>query len=161
MKNFIKDNMKLIIIILSILILLLIIIGLVLISKSSKNEEGFNDYEISNEVVELPGTKVVKNDTLKEEHCIDKICVSDVVIYKTDKDGRVECNITNKNENTESGYLRLKFNEIHLIVAYKNVLSNSSSKAVAQYTNMDIKDIGNYSVEKLTKKEIKSLIKSK
>ena len=161
MKKFITENMRIIIIILSILILLLIIIGLVLITNSTKDKNDQTDYTISNEVVELPGTKVLKSDKLAEEHCLDNICVSDVIIYTVNNEGRMECNITNKSNDTKSGYLRLKFNKESLIISYQDLLPDSSSKATAQYTNKKINDVDDYSLEKLTNEEQKSLIKSK
>lgn len=161
MKKFITENMKIIIIILSILILLLIIIGLIFAAKTTKDRNDQTDYTFSNEVVELPGTKILKSDKLAEEHCLDNICVSDVIIYTVNNEGRMECNITNKSNDTKSGYLRLKFNKESLIISYQDLSPDSSSKATAQYTNKKIDNINDYSLEKLTKEEIKTLIKSK
>ena len=156
MKKKINENMKSIIIVLSILILILIIGALVLIGKSNKN--GYANI-IESEVVEFPGTKVISNDNLKKEHCLNDICVSDVNIYKVDNKGRLECKVENKSEQTRSGYLKLKFQETSFTIAYRDLKPGIFEKSIAQFTNKKITDTTDYVLEELTKEEEKSIIK--
>ena len=100
MKKFIKEHRNIVIIIVSVLLVLLIIIAIILATKGHKNLKKMpNEYIIQEREVELPGTKVVSNDNLNSEQCLDGICVSNVVIHSTTDQGRVECTITNKSDN--------------------------------------------------------------
>ena len=157
MKKKINENMKLIIIVLSILILILIVLALVLISKGNNTSGSGN--RILDEVVELPGTKIITNDKLKQDHCLNDICVSDVKIYIIDNDGRLECKVVNNSKKTKSGYFKLVFQSTSFIIAYRDLKPGIFEKSVAQFTNKKITDTSDYVLEELTKEEQKSIIK--
>ena len=157
MKKKINENMNLIIIVLSILILILIILSLVLISKSNSTTGSENI--ILDEVVELPGTKIISNEKLKQEHCLNDVCVSEVSIYKVGNDGRLECKVENKSEKIKTGYFKLVFESTSFIIAYRDLKPGIFEKSVAQFTNKKITDTSDYVLEELSKEEQKSIIK--
>ena len=160
MKKFIKEHRNIVIIIVSVLLVLLIIIAIILATKGHKNLKKMpNEYIIQEREVELPGTKVVSNDNLNSEQCLDGICVSNVVIHSTADQGRVECTITNKSEKKKKGYLKLVFNDKKLVVSYATLAVNDSTKAYAQFSGYSLQDVSDYSLEKVTKEEKKAFAK--
>ena len=157
MKKIIAKNMKLVVICLSIILALCIIISLFLISKT--NKENITNYEIVDEVVELPGTNIISNDNLSINHCLNDICVSDVTIYKAGNNGRLECSIVNNSTKTKTGYFKLVFPETYFIIYYDELNPGIPEKSIAQYTNKKLTDTSDYKLEELTKEEQKNIIK--
>lgn len=157
--NFIKKNIKLIIIALIFILGIVIIVSV--ISIKSDKEKGYkeeNKYRISDEVVEVPGTKIITSDRIKERHCLNDICVTNMTFYTYGKDGRIECTVKNESEEEKSGYIKIKVNGISLIANYDNLVPGKESKTVARYTGVEFTDIEDYTLEELTKKEKKNII---
>ena len=160
MKKFIKENKTVSIIIISILFVLIVAILVLLLRKDNKNSEPLpNDYIFEDKVVELPGTKVVTSDDLNAEQCIDDICVSNVKIYSTKTEGRIECTVTNKGEQTKSDYMRVKFGDKGVVIHYTNVNPGESIETVAQFRNGSLQDATSFTLEKLTAKEKKAIVR--
>ena len=160
MKKFIKENKTVSTIIISVILILLITLLVLLLKKDKEKGEPFpNNYIFENRVVELPGTKVVTNDDLNAEQCIDEICVSNVKIYSTKTEGRIECTVTNKGEQTKSDYLRVIFGDKGVVIHYTNVNPGESKETVAQFRNGSLQDAANFTLEKLTKKEKKAIVR--
>ena len=158
--KFIKNNKILIIII---AIVISVIIGLILFFTSGNGKETpGNSYIFSTEKSEIPGTITYSNEKLASKHCLNDVCISDVVFYYKDDQGRVEYKITNNSSNyrkAKSGYLKMVFDDKSLLVVYNNLRSGVTVKSQAQYMGMEIKNKEDYKLEKLTKKEISKLIK--
>lgn len=153
MKKFILDHMRLIIIIICIILAIAIICILFNVTVHKKNHPSSTEYKVSDKVVELPGTEVITTDSMKEEHCLNDICVSDVVVYNANKEGRVECIVTNKSNKVKTDYFKLVFNDIPLVISYKNLKPSKTVKAIAQYKGKDIKNVDDYVLKELTKEE--------
>ena len=159
MKKFIKEHSTLAIVIISVLLILLVILGVILATRQKNSHKVMgNDYLIQEKEVEFPGTKVVSTDGLKEEKCLNNICVSNITVYSNDSRGRIECTITNKTQEKKSGYLKVLFDNQTLIVAYNNLLPEGSTKAVAQFEGYSLKDANNYSLDSLSKEELEKIV---
>ncbi len=150
----------LILVIIAILLILFSIILMIFGKPKSKykSSEG-NRYIISNKEYELPGTKKHTNDMIKKAHCIDKICIEDVVIYYADEGGRLEYRITNKSSKTANGYLKIVYDNHDFLVSYHNLEPNSSVESMSEFKGVKISDKDNYTLKKLTAAEIKKIIK--
>ncbi len=161
MEKFVKENKDSLILFATVLAFLLAIIIVALTSKKLQNEvENMgNEYIFEDKVVELPGTKEISTDELKAEHCLDTICITDVTVYSTESEGRIECTVTNKGEESASGYLRLKFGEKGVVVHYTDISPEDSSKVVAQFKGGSLQDATDYTIEKLSKSERKNIVK--
>ena len=51
------------------------------------------------------------------------------------------------------------FNDSYLVITYKDLLPKKSIKSFSQYMGVEIKDKSDYKLEKLSKEEIKKIIK--
>lgn len=160
MKKFIVDHINVAIIITSALLIFLLALMVILATKKHNVTKSMsNEYVISEENVELAGTKVVSNDNLSTEQCLNDICVSNVVIYSTTNQGRVECTITNKTEKEKSGYLKIVLGDKKLVLGYKKLAVGDSITTTSQFNGYSLQGIDNYSLEKLTKAERKAIVK--
>lgn len=160
MKKFIVDHINVAIIITSALLLFLLALVVILATKKHNATKGMsNEYIINEEKVELAGTKVVSNDNLSAEQCLNDICVSNVVVYSTTSQGRVECTITNNSEKEKSGYLKIVLGDKKLVLGYKKLAVGDSITTTSQFNGYSLQDIDNYSLEKLTNSERKAIVK--
>lgn len=160
MKKFIIDHVNIAIIIVSVLLIFLLALAVILSTKKKQSFKAMNNnYEIIEKEVELAGTKVVSNDNLSTEQCLNDICVSNVVIYSTTNQGRVECTITNKTEKEKSGYLKIVLGDKKLVLGYKKLAAGDSITTTSQFNGYSLQGIDNYSLEKLTKAERKTIVK--
>ena len=155
--KFIKKNRILIIVI---LLIILIVVGVILFLNSGNKDTGRgNDYKFKEEVIEIPGSTTYKNDELSAKHCLNKICIENVVFYYNDKMGRVEYTITNTSKRKKSGYLKMVFNNKSLIIAYNDLKSMETVKSESQYMGIEIEDKSDYKLVELTEEEINKIIK--
>ena len=155
--KFIKKNRILIIVI---LLIILIVVGVILFINSKPKDTGRgNDYKFKEEVIEIPGSTTYKNDELSAKHCLNKICIENVVFYYNDKMGRVEYTITNTSKKKKSGYLKMVFNNKSLIIAYNDLKSMETVKSESQYMGIEIEDKSDYKLVELTEEEINKIIK--
>ena len=142
------------------LIIILIIIGLILyLNKKPRPANIGNSYKFNGEEIELPNTVNYKNEKLSSKHCLKDICIEDANFYYNEEIGRVEYTITNLSDKTVSGYLKMVFNDSYLVITYKDLLPKKSIKSFSQYMGVEIKDKSDYKLEKLSKEEIKKIIK--
>ena len=155
--KFIRKHLILLIII---LIVILVVVGIILfLNRNPRRDNIGNTYKFNNEVVELPNTVSYKNDNLISKHCLKDICIENATFYYNDEMGRVEYTITNNSNKTVSGYLKMVFNDQSLIIVYKDLVPKKTINSFSQYTGIEIKDKTDYKLEKLSKEEIKSIIK--
>lgn len=151
---------KYMIILIIVLIVILITVGIILfLNRNPRRDNVGNSYKYNNEVVELPNTVTYKNEKLSEKHCLKNICISDVTFYYNEEIGRVEYTITNNSNKTVSGYLKMVFNDKSLVVVYKDLSPKQTINSFSQYSGIEINDKSDYKLEKLSKKEIKQIIK--
>ena len=130
------------------------------LNSGSKDTGRGNDYKFQEEVIEIPGTTIYKNDELSAKHCINEICIENVVFYYNDKVGRVEYTITNTSKKKKSGYLKMVFNNTtSLLITYSDLESNESIKSESQYMGIEIEDKSDYKLVELTEEEINKIIK--
>ena len=157
-----KSKRNLLIIIISSVIVILLIIIVIFAFKHKDNmfdKDATNGYNILDEVIEIPGTNIISNDSLNEEKCLDDICVSNVKIYAVDNTGRVECVVKNNTANVKSGYLKLTASGQTVLIAYKELGPGESVNAIAGYDGKSISSADSYTIENLTKKEQKAIKK--
>lgn len=154
--NFIKKHKTLSIICLIVLLLIICVI-LVLVFKP-KDPKITGSYR-EGEVIELPGSKTYNNENLIAKHCLNGICISDATFYYNDEFGRIDYTITNTSKETKSGYLKMVFGDESLIIAYSDLKPNKSVKSSSQYWKVEINDMTDYKLEKLSDKEISQIIK--
>lgn len=161
-EKILKYSKNWIVLIIALLVLAFVVILLSIISYNKKIDENANkqnNYQIENKVVEMPGTKIIKNDKLNEEHCYKDLCVSNVIFYENKDGGRVEATIKNNSNITKSGYLKMNVNNTYLVLVYKNIDSMESKKIVSRYREIVFDSIDDYTLEGLTKKERSSIVK--
>ena len=155
--KFIKKHKILIIVVILIIIL---VVGVIIFLKNMKKDDGRgNEYNFSDEVIELPGTVNYKNENLSSKHCLNDICISEATFYYNDKVGRVEYKITNTSKKKKSGYMKMVFKDKYLIIIYKDLNPGETIKSESQYMDMEIEDKNDYKKEELTKEEINKIIK--
>lgn len=155
-----KSRKILIYIIIAILLILFSIMIIFVIKPSKKHKDSWeNRYNFSKEVVELPGTKKYTNDEIKKAHCVNNICVEDVLIYYADEGGRIEYRVTNKSSKTASGYLKIVYDKHEFVVIYKDLKPNDSINSISEFKGIKIGENENYTLKKLSKEEIKKIIK--
>ena len=148
------------IIIIIVLIIILLIIGLILyLNARPKLKNIGNNYYYSENIVELPGTVTYKNDSLSSEHCLNNICISDVTFHYNNEVGKVDYKITNNSNKIVSGYLKMVFQNQSLLIVYKDLVPKRTINSSSQYMGIEIKDKSDYKLEKLSKEEIKKIIK--
>lgn len=158
----IKKNKNILLIVLGIMALVLLFIGLIFVfSNKDKDEKevlkiGKNNYKIVNSN-KYEGATVITNDRLKEEHCVDYVCIKDLTIYYLADYNNIELDIVNKGRNTATGYIKVIFKDLERTVAYKNLQKDSKTHYVIQLGSTKIDDTSDFEVRKLTAKEEKEL----
>lgn len=155
------NNKKNIICLGTLLLIILIVLLVVIFDKKEKQKEYKVDlpYKISDEVVELPGTVAIENDQIKSVHCYQRVCVINAIIYTSNNIGRVDYQIINKNTKKVSGYLKMNFGSNSLIIAYKDLKPDKYYSQSAGFVGIDLSNATDYTLEKLSKKEKKSIVK--
>lgn len=150
------------IIIITIIILILILLSIIIffiVSPKKKAKNSSNDYVFAKSQKELPGTKTYTNDKLKEAHCIDNVCIENVVFYYKGNSGRVEYTILNRNDYEVTDTLRMVFKDKSLLISYKNLPGKKRIKSTSRYVNVEIENKENYKLKKLSKEEKEKIIK--
>ena len=155
-----KNKRVLIVIIIAILIIVLSILS-VIFEKKKTNGDGKkdNNYQISDKVEEEPGTKSYTTDKIKKSHCVDDICVKDVVFYYNDNQGRIEYKVINNSSKTASGYMKIVYSNKDFNVIYDNLAPGQFIETRTQFSGVKISDQEDYKLEKLSKEEINKIIK--
>lgn len=155
-----KRNQKLITI-LTVVIIAFLLILLVISSKGSLKgkESNDNQYRISDYEVELPDTIVTKNDKLTKGHCLDDICVKDVVIYDANGEGRIEYTIVNNGSEKATDILKLNFGDSFTYVAFTDLSSNNSVRSKTIYKVGNYKNIEDFKIERLTEEELGKIVR--
>ena len=151
-----KRNRTLIIIV---TIILLILIALIIFFISPKAPKLGNSYDVNTEKVELPNTSTYKNDKLSSKHCLNNICINNVIFYYNDNMGRIEYTITNTSNKVQSGYLKMVFGDRELTIVYKDLEPKKTINSRYQYSGIEISDKSDYKLRKLTKEEMSKFIK--
>ena len=161
-----KKKNNSILIIIAIVVVLLIGIGAIVLFSGKKDEkyppsDNENHYNITSTVEEPEGTQTYTSDTLKAEHCLDSICVEEVSFYYTDEGGRVEYTVINKSEMPASGFLKLVFDSQSLYITYQDLPAGGKKKTATFYSDIQIKNMEDYHIERLTEEENKKIVYSK
>ena len=135
-----------------VIVFLLFLLCFAFFGSNVKTEKGYNKYKISSKHKEIPGTDIINSDTLTSEHCLNDICVSNLVIYNNSF-GRMEYKVTNKGSKEATGYLKINFGEKSIIIYYQNIAPNKSVNSYSQFSGEDYSGVIDYSLEELTKEE--------
>ena len=135
----------------------LLILGVSYIGKG-KVKEPYNQYKISNKIVELKDTNIISNETLSSEHCLDDICVKDLKIFDGDI-GRIEYTIINNGSKEASNILKLNFGETYAYIAFSALQPGKSIQSKTVYHKKSYANVEDYKLENLTDEE-KSKIKN-
>ena len=149
----------LIVIVIVILVIVLSILSVLFEKKKPTGNIEKNNYHISNKVEDEPGTKSYTSDKIKKSHCIDNICVEDVVFYYNESQGRIEYKVVNKSSNTVSGYMKIVYSNETFNVIYDDLKPGQSVETRTQFSGVKISDQEDYKLEKLSKEEIDKIIK--
>lgn len=158
------------IIYISLVLVLLAIVVLLLFLFLKDDEQALYDYydeKNSNIVVsktqkEKPGTLIRNIETLKEKHCKDDICISNVIIYYIKDEGRIEYKITNNSKKKASGAFKVKFdNDKVTYIVYSKLKKGESRDGVISFSGVDLSNVYDYSLKKLKDDELKKLLNSK
>ena len=144
-------NIVVVVLVVAILILLILII-LNIFKKDDKKKVTEGVYIVPGEYTD-PNMKKVTNRNLKSEKCVDKICVSNIVI-NCDKDyGKIDYVIKNKGKGKKSGYLKITIGDYSSYIIYNDLGSGKSKKEYIFYNDYDLRKADDYSIRKLTDAE--------
>lgn len=153
------------------LIFVVLIIFILLVLLLFRDEEkiiyDYYDKQNSNIVVskdykEIPGTFIRNIDTLKKEHCVEDICISNMKIFYRKNQGRIEYEITNKSKKKVTGAIKLKFdNDNVTYIVFSKLKKGETRNGIISYNDADYSNVYNYSLKKLNDKEFKKLLNSK
>ncbi len=135
--------------------LFLIVLGVYSITLKNKkyDENNYNFYRIVPGDKKLKDENTITSDKLSYPHCINDLCVENVIVHSGNSIGRVDYTVRNKSNETLNGYLKLVFNDRNVIIFY-NVDGNSTFKSVAQYNGFTIENVDDYSLEYLNDKDL-------
>ena len=99
-----KINKTILILVLSIL---LITIGILLIINVPKEKENVKEITITKHII---GKEINNNRGLNSEHCMDNICISQMIIYK-EKEGNIQVLgiLNNKGKNINNKTININF----------------------------------------------------
>ena len=147
MKKAIENNKNTIIVIIVILIIVFLITGMILLLSNktrTANDSLNNKYTFEKNTGEIRGTVMYTTDTIKSEHCFEGICISELTFYYLDKNGRIDFEIINRNQQTVSGCLEADFGFIKLKIPYDNLEPNEVKKNSSYYENVKLKEVDDY-----------------
>lgn len=156
MKIFIKNN---IVKIICGLIMICLVVLLLLLKPYKKEKKVKNHYRFSEDIVETPNTVVIKNDNMSKEHCINNICVKDVVFYYDSVQGRFNYTVVNKTNVVQSGYLKLVFGDKKFIIIYSDVLPGLEKSNTSYFNMSNLKLTDDYVLEELSEEDKNRIIK--
>lgn len=150
---------KLMIIIIVLSIIFFLIIALIIFNDGDKKKN--NNIKKSNEIVftdkdKYKDAEIITNENFKKNHCIDSICINNLIIYKSKDYYNIELKIKNKSKKIATGYLKVIFNDIEIPVVYNNLKSNDETIYTIEF-DKEMKLGEDYKVKKLTKKEIENI----
>lgn len=147
-----NKKLKTIIIIICSLLLILALIFVIRASKSEDESYKKNNYKFLNSSKDLPGTKLVKNDKLASEHCLNGICLVDTVIHDNSPLGVVTYTIINKSGENASDVIKMHFTSGDLLVAY-SISKDEKISSSSQYNNLDLSKEEDFTLVELTSEE--------
>ena len=159
MRSWYNKNKKILLISTIIILILILVILEVFLYKNDKDKnENLNNYRYGEALEELPGSKKYTNNKLKASHCLDNICIENLVFHYLDNSGRIDYIVRNKSNKKRRGYLKIVFKDQSLIIIYdveaKGIIQTSS-----RYEGFDIKNKKDYTLKKLSKEEEEKIIK--
>lgn len=159
-----KKNIILIIVV--IISLILLIIGSILFYKREKPNKKGEETEISSKLGKgtvfseesaYDSAKKITNETLSAKHCLNEICLTDLVIYESDEFTNIEFIITNVSNVEKEGYLKLVIDNRELTIDYGKM---KVQEAKPYYINLPAGTVINavdYSIRELTTEEFNSI----
>ena len=143
-----------------VLAFLFLIVGIVYFGKKDGNNEPLNSqYRISDNHVEYPGSETIKSDKLTQEHCLDNICVKDVVIYQAENEGRIEYTIVNKGSSEASDILKLNFGDTFTYITFTILQPGRSVSSRTIFRDGDYTNVDDYTLEYLTAEEKEKIVR--
>ena len=167
--NFIKS--KKIISLIIIIILLLLVLSLVyFLGKKDTNKgqelidgkyikSGEYYFDTSANAYD-PNILIRTSDAIKKEHCLDNICLSDVVIkYTRENEGYVQSTVTNKSKSKQSGYVKMDFGDDLILLVSYNLKPNESDTSYSIYNSLDLNNVVDYKLIKVSESEEKKYSK--
>lgn len=157
MKKILKNKKIIFIIIAFVIVIIAAIIFALSFNKKkvkSGSELSGEQYSFSNEIVELKGNVKVTSDKLNEKHCVDDICISNLVINSADNDGRIEYTLTNNSSKT-SGYLKLNINNSNIIISYSDLNVGESKEYKIMFHGKSFSNVKDYSVSIPSEEDLK------
>ena len=160
-----KDNnekkigkIMILLIIMVVIFIITVILSVITYDENNLEEDTVkNNYIISEKVVEMPGTKIITNDNMKAEHCLNDICLTNTTFYNNDKVGRVECMIINKTSEVKSGYLKLLVDGKSLVLSYSELEPQKEELVTIRYKGADFSSVEDFTLSKLSRQEIKAI----
>lgn len=163
MKKFVFDKKKLIAVLLILILAIILIVLGIFVSKRDINSKEDNlieqnFYDISSDKGELPGNITITNDAMKAAHCLNDICIEDVVVYNADSIGRVDYTIINNSNNVASGYLKMNFSTGSVIIAYSSLSVGKKEESTSQYNGFDINNTFDYTLEELNEADLEKIV---
>ena len=160
----VNNKLNILIVLCSALIIILLIVLLIIWGSYHKNNNGstenaVNNYNISEDVIDLPDTIYYSNETLTKEHCLNSICISNASFQYRNNEGTVYYDITNIGDSIESGLLKMNFSGTSLIVVFQEISPKKTISSSSQYVGMEILNKDDFVLEELDKSDMDSVIK--
>ena len=156
LKGLIVKNRKKIVILLIIILIIIFLLVLKIIF-NSKKEENSSFYDFSDEFVEIDGTKKYTSDKLSDLHCLNDICISEVVFSYINNNYGVQYVIKNNSSKKASGYLYMKYGKQKILLAYSSLEPGKSKRMSSSVHGAQLEIEDDYTLVELTSKELKSI----
>ena len=133
-----------------------------LLELKEKLDKQNSNIVVSDVKKEIPGTYIRSLESLKKKHCLDDVCIKNIMIYYRKNSGRIEYEIVNNGKRKVSGAFKLKFdNGNSTYIVYTKLKKGESRKGVISFSNNDYSNVYDYTLNKLKDKELKKLLNSK
>ncbi len=142
-----KINKTILILVLSIL---LITIGILLIINVPKEKEKVKEITITKNII---GKEINNNRGLNSEHCMDNICISQMIIYK-EKEGNIQVLgiLNNKGKNINNKIININFiyndeKTINLKYKIKELKKQEQIKLQLKSNNEELLQVVDYDIK--------------
>lgn len=144
----ILKNKKVIALLIVVILIIILVVSISFFHKKDESKLPKPAYGFTGNVVEEEGTFIRDIDSLKKSHCVDNICVKNLMIYYKNKNGRIEIEIVNNNKRSANGKLTIKFdNDVKYNIEY-DLKGKETIKTSIQYDGDDLSNVYDYTLKK-------------
>lgn len=152
-KDFIKKNKRVLIIILVIIVVFVLLLIFVRNIFTRRVEDYHSYYNFASDTVEIKGSKKYSTDQLSMPHCLKDICISEVVFTYVNNDYGIQYVIRNNSSKKASGYLYMNYGDSRILLSYSSVEPGKTKRLSTSVHGREFKIYDDYSLSELTEEE--------